>query len=251
MMPFTYAIIDDEPPARAVLKRLMSGVASGSICLGEAFDGISGLKLLTNVHPDLLFLDIEFPPRGAFRMLEEARAAGISLPPVAFVTAYDCFALDAFRWAACNYLLKPVDVEQLRDTIRRAKRAPDFELLFEALRLMESQQVPERFSVTARGTLVVLQWRNVCSIRAEDRLVFVYTAESRFVLDRSLDELESKLVPRFLRIHRSVIVNVSCVKTLFPNPGHTSRLILLDGEELPVSRDRLAQVRRALMGNEG
>jgi DNA-binding LytR/AlgR family response regulator len=246
--PFTYAIIEDEPPARAALKSLMGDLAPESLCVGEASDGVSGLKLLQNLRPDLLFLDIQFPPKGAFGMLEEARAAGVFLPPIAFVTAYDRFALDAFRWAACDYLLKPVEPEQLRETLRRVKRAPDFGVLLEALRSVESQRVPERFTVSANGALRVLRWQDVSSIQTENRLVFVRTAEGRFILDRSLDELDSLLAPRFLRIHRSAMVNLAYVKTLLPDPGHMSRLTLLDGQQLPVSRDRLAHVRQALLG---
>ena len=84
-------------------------------------------------------------------------------------------------------------------------------------------------------------------IQTENRLVLVHTATGRFNLDRNLDELEYLLAPRFLRIHRSVIVNLACVKALQPDPGFTSRLILTDGRRLHVSRDRLAQVRKALM----
>lgn len=246
MKPFTYAVIDDEPPARAALNTLMGDISSEAVCVGEAFDGVSGLKLLQDVHPDLLFLDIQFPPKGAFGMLEEAQAAGIILPPIAFLTAYDSFALKAFRWAACDYLVKPVEPEQLRETIRRAKWAPSFELLLDALRSAASRRIPGRFTVRVKGSLQVLRWADVTSIQTDNRLVFVHTADGRFILDRSLDELEPLLAPTFLRIHRSIMVKVSRVKALVPNPGHTSTVILLDGKELPVSRDRLAQVRRAL-----
>jgi len=241
-----YAIIEDEPPARSILKSLLDEVAPGSLCLAEAMDGISGMALLRAHRPDVLFLDIEFPPEGAFGMLRQAQSEGITLPPIAFVTAYDRFALEAFRWAACDYLLKPVEPGHLKETLRRLKPIPDVNLLLQTLRSLESKESPERFTVNVKGSIRVLRWRDVSHVRTENRLVFVHTREGRFILDRLLDEVEALLNPAFLRIHRSVLVNLSCVKILIPDTGHTSRLILLDGVELPVSRDRLSEVRRAL-----
>ena len=90
---------------------------------------------------------------------------------------------------------------------------------------------------------------DVSSIETENRMVYVYTREGHFLLDRSLEELECLLAPRFLRVHRSTIINLSCIKTLLPDPGHSSRLTLVDGRQILVSRDRLAQLRKALMMN--
>ena len=78
-MPLRYALIEDEPPARARLKRLVSELAPGSECLAEAADGVAGLELLRTQRPDLLFLDIEFPPGGAFALLEQARQAAAEI----------------------------------------------------------------------------------------------------------------------------------------------------------------------------
>jgi DNA-binding LytR/AlgR family response regulator len=86
-MPLRYILIEDEPPARSRLKRLVAELDPMAECLGEAGDGLAGLELLRQVQPDLLFLDIEFPPEGAFGLLRKAKELGVVLPPIAFVTA--------------------------------------------------------------------------------------------------------------------------------------------------------------------
>jgi two-component system LytT family response regulator len=198
---------------------------------------------------DLLFLDIEFPPEGAFGLLRKARELGLSLPPIAFVTAFDQHALEAFRWAACDYLLKPVARERLQETLDRARpRAQhlDVGLLLQALESTRRQEMPERFTVLVKGRILVLAWAQVSHLRTENRLLFVHTPEGRFVLDRSLDELEALLAPRFFRTHRSAMVALDAIQELVPDPGGTGELRLREGARLPVSRDRMAELRARL-----
>ncbi|MDE3032462.1 MAG: response regulator, partial [Acidobacteriota bacterium] len=116
-MNLRYVLVEDEPPARELLKQLVQQLRPGAHCLGEASDGLRGLELLRVLQPDLLFLDIEFPPEGAFGLLRRTREAGLQLPPIVFVTAYDRYAVEAFRWAACDYLLKPVESAQLQEAL--------------------------------------------------------------------------------------------------------------------------------------
>jgi len=246
MNSIRFAMIEDEAPARAMLKHLMADLSPQSTCIGEAPDGDEGMALLGRCAPDLLFLDIEFPPDGAFGMLDRARRAGLVIPPIAFVTAYDSYALDAFRWAACHYLLKPVEPDQLRECLGRIPASPDLPLLLETHAATRSHTLPDRFTVKIRDRVKVLRWRDVHSIQTDHRLLFVHTAEGRFILDRTLEELVERLEPGFVRIHRSILVNLAYVQELDPSPGHTSLLLLTSGERLPVSRDRLAHVRQTL-----
>lgn len=245
-MPLRYAIVEDEPPARTRLKRLVAELEPASECIAEAGDGAAGLELLRTQRPDLLFLDIEFPPEGAFGLLRQAREAGISLPPLAFVTAFDQHALEAFRWAACDYLLKPVERDRLRETLCRARPREDgldLGLLLQALESTRRKALPERFTVLVKGRILVLAWTQVSHLATENRLLFVHTPEGRFVLDRSLDELEALLAPRFFRTHRSAMVALDAIRELAPDPGGTGELRLLDGSRLPVSRDRMPELR--------
>lgn len=248
-MSLRYALVEDEPPARRRLKRMVAELAPDSICLAEAADGESALALLRNTTPDLLFLDIEFPPEGAFGLLRRAREAGLALPPLAFVTAFDQHAVEAFRWAACDYLLKPLDRDRLRDTLSRVAArpaAPDLHQLFEALQAARQHQVPERFTVQVKGRLRVLAWAEVSHLRTENRLLLVHTPEGHFVLDRTLDELETILAPRFVRVHRGAMAALDQIRELLPDPGGTGEIRLADGSRLPVSRDRMPDLRRRL-----
>lgn len=248
-MSLTYALVEDEAPARARLKRLLAVAEPDARCVGEASDGEAGLELLRAGGLDLLFLDIEFPPEGAFGLLRRARDAGLELPTLAFVTAFDQHAVEAFRWAACDYLLKPVELPRLRETLARVgprAAAPDLAQLLQALEAAREDRVPERFTVLAKGRLRILRWAEVSHLGTENRLLFVHTPEGRFVLDRSLDELEGLLAPRFLRTHRSAMVALDRVRELIADAGGTGELRLEDGTRVPVSRDRMAEVRRKL-----
>ena len=248
-MPLRYAIIEDEPPARSRLKRLVTELDPSAECLGEAGDGVEGLALLQRSRPDLLFLDIEFPPEGAFGLLRKAKEAGLSLPPIAFVTAFDQHALEAFRWAACDYLLKPIERGRLAETLARTRPREEglnLGLLMQALEATRRKAMPERFTVLVKGRILVLAWAQVSHLRTENRLLFVHTGEGRFVLDRSLDELETLLAPRFFRTHRSAMVALDAIRELEPDPGGTGEIRLQDGSRLPVSRDRLPELRARL-----
>ena len=248
-MPLRYAIIEDEPPARSRLKRLVAELDASAVCLGEAGDGVAGLALLQSTRPDLLFLDIEFPPEGAFGLLRKARQLGVDLPPIAFVTAFDQHALEAFRWAACDYLLKPVERGRLAETLARAQPGPaqpDLGVLLQALEATHRKETPERFTVLVKGRIHVLAWAQVSHLRTENRLLFVHTPDGRFVLDRSLDELEVLLAPRFFRTHRSAMVAVEAIRELTPDPGGTGEVRLQDGSRVPVSRERMPDLRARL-----
>lgn len=250
-MTLRYGLIEDEPPARARLKRLVAELCPDAVCAFEAGDGEAGLARLREARVDLLLLDIEFPPEGAFGLLARARAEGLTLPPIAFVTAFDRYAVEAFRWAACDYLLKPVSRERLRETLDRiapvpAREGPDLGLLLQALEATKRREAPERFSVLVKGRLRILAWRDVSHLRTENRLLFVHTPEGRFVLDRTLDELEGLLGPDFQRTHRGAMVALRAVKELDADPGGTGELLLQDGSRVPVSRDRMVELRRRL-----
>ena len=246
----TYALVEDEPPARSRLKRLVAELSPEAVCLWEAADGLEALEALKGPAPVLLFLDIEFPPEGAFGLLRRLQEEGIALPPIAFVTAFDRYAVEAFRWAACDYLLKPLERPRLAETLARVPSAQsrDLEPLLQALQAVRQHRAPERFTVLVKGRLRVLAWKDVSHLRTENRLLFVHTPEGRFVLDRTLDELEGLLAADFLRTHRGAMVALREVKELEADPGGTGELQLRDGSRVPVSRDRMAELRRRLEG---
>ncbi len=248
---WTYLLIEDEPPARDLMHGLIARARPDARPLGEAEDGVSGLALIRAHRADCLFLDIEFPPEGAFGLLSRAREEGLVLPPIVFVTAYDHYAVEAFRWAACDYLMKPVEPGHLAEAIARvAALRPllDVQQVLASLQSLKEHRVPERFTVQVKGRLRLLEWKDVTHLRTENRLLFVHTPEGRFILDRSLEELEPMLAPAFLRVHRSAMVAVSAISELEAEPGLPGEAILRDGTRLPVSRERLPAVRKRLVG---
>jgi len=247
-MPLKYALVEDEPPARLRLKRLLQELRPDAVCLAEAADGEAGLHLLSMTQPDALFLDIEFPPSGAFGLLAAAKERGLPIPPIVFVTAFDQHAVEAFRWSAWDYLLKPVERERLLESLERIEQrllpAGDLGPLLQALQAVRKAELPERFTVLHKGRLKIFAWDEVSHLVTENRLLFVCTAEGRFVLDRTLDELEKTLAPRFLRCHRGAMVAFARIRELLTEPGGTGELRLDTGERVPVSRDRMAELRR-------
>jgi two-component system LytT family response regulator len=246
----TYALVEDEAPGRLRLKALLRELRPGSVCLAEAEDGDGGLHLLRMCRPDVLFLDIEFPPGGAFGLLEAAAAEGLALPPVVFVTAFSSYAIEAFRWSAWDYLLKPVARPRLEETLARIEArlapAPDLAPLLQALEASRRQEAPERFTVQAKGGLRVLAWADVSHLVTENRLLFVHTPEGRFILGRTLEELETVLAPRFFRCHRGAMVALARVRELRAEAEGNGEVRLDAGERVPVSRDRMAELRRRL-----
>jgi len=251
-MPLTCAIIEDEPLARTRLLNLLAELRPDCACLGQAEDGEAGLELLRRVRPDVLFLDVEFPPAGAFGLLQQARLERLRLPPVVFVTAFGDYAIEAFRWEAWDYLLKPLVRDRLAETLVRVEgrllATPDPGDLLRALEAERRREPPERFTLVHKGRLLVIHWRDVSHLCTENRLLQVHTSQGRFILDRTLDELEGLLAPRFFRCHRGAMVALAGVRELQVESGGSGTLVLAGGTRVPVSRERMPALRRLLNG---
>jgi DNA-binding LytR/AlgR family response regulator len=243
-----FFIVDDEPLARLRLRQLMGEVSETGQCVAEAADGLEALAMLSQSSADVLFLDVEFPPDGAFGLLDEARKRQLKLPAVILTTAYSRYALEAFRWAVVDYLLKPLDGERLGQALKRVHlSAPNLEVLREAIEAVRQKKLPERFVVNTRQGFRVVHWKEVSHVDTENRLVLVNTAEGRFVLDRTMHELEVLLRDAFLRVHRSALVNVALVRSVTMEGDGAATVHLSNGCQVPVSRDRVAEVKRRLV----
>jgi len=246
-MSLRFALVEDEPLARSRLKQLVQEVKPGAVCVAEAKDGEEGFQLLQRHTLDVLFLDVEFPPDGAFGLLRRARAAERALPPIVFTTAFDRHAVEAFRWAACDFLLKPIKVTELREALQRLPRHAGHEaLVAEVLAELEKRKVPRRFSVATSRGVRVFTWAEVSHIDTEDRLLFVHTPEGRFCLDRTFAELEALLTPEFVRVHRSCMVNLSRVRAMLTEAQGGPAVLLEGNLRLAVSKERLTALREAL-----
>lgn len=234
--PIRTVLVDDEALARSVLRQALASHADVMI-IGECEDGDEALALIPRWAPDLLFLDIHMPGLDGFELLQALEAP----PLVVFTTAYDQHALRAFEAQALDYLLKPLDparVDQALDKVRiqlRGRQTPAPESWLQRL-------------VVRRGDrLVPLRVAELDWISAEGNYVALHQGEATYLHRESLAGLEGRLDPdRFLRIHRSLLVNVDRVKDLQPDLHGEVQVRLHSGVTLPLSRRFKAQVKRRL-----
>ncbi len=241
-------IVDDEPPAREILRRLLAADSEVEL-LGECGDGAEAVEAIRRLRPDVVFLDVQMPGMDGFGVLDEL-AAG-ELPLVVFVTAYDAYALRAFEVHALDYLLKPFDDERFDDALVRIKRTLHRREVDAVSRrlvaLLEERggaatSPPQRLMVRSGGRVVYLRPEEIDWIEAADYYVRLHVGGSRHLLRDSLSALEERLDPRrFARVHRSAIVNLERVRELHPGVGGSAVLVLDDGTRLPLSRRQKAR----------
>ena len=252
--PLRVLVVDDEPLARTRLKRML-GELGGIDVVGEAGSVAEATPLVDALTPDLVMLDVQMPGEDGFALLDHIRHR----PAVVFVTAFDHYAVRAFEAHAVDYLLKPFRPERLAAAIEHARAAlarPE-ELARQLQQLLAAVGAPrgeqgdrlDRLTVRIGQKQLILKSDDVLWFGAEDKLVFAATATDRHYVNFTLDELERRLEPsRFVRVHRSAIVNLDHAAALRPGFAGTWRLQLDDvaRTEVPVSRSRARQLRERL-----
>jgi two-component system LytT family response regulator len=237
-------LVDDEDLARASMRQALAHV-EGFAVVGEAAHGLEALEAVAELKPDVVFLDIEMPGLDGFEVVQQ-------LPPdqaVVFVTAWDEYAVRAFEANAIDYLLKPVQSERLNAALQRVKQrlaAPNDNV---AERAVASHRAgPLRRLAARRGKRIVLvPIREIIRIEIEEKLVFAVTASERWLVEKTIGELEALLEPAgFLRINRGELVNLEMVKELLPWFSGTWRVKLANGEERDVSREKARALKEAI-----
>ena len=236
-------IVDDEPLARTRLQRLLSE-SPFHVC-GEAGDGEQALRLCHQLHPDVVLLDIRMPGTDGLEVAAQLATSELS-PAIIFTTAYDEYALQAFKVRAQNYLLKPVRREDL------------FDALTKATKLTQAQQTylqQNQFEETLSSHLVCRSIRGVQRIpladilylQAADKYVTVFHREGESLSDQSLKELEQALHPHMLRIHRNTLVNHHYLDRLIRlQDGHFEVYLKGVAQGLSVSRRLVSEVKTFL-----
>jgi len=228
-------IVDDEPEARARLRRLLAEHANQIEIVGEAADGIAAVSTIESVTPDLAFLDIEMPGLNGFQLLDSLPRE--SWPLIVFTTAYDQYAIQAFEVHALDYLLKPVTKERLGECLRRLEQLSS-ELSRTRLDRARLEQRPlERLLARSGAKQVIVHIQDVIAFEANDKLVFARTPAGRFTLSVTLKELEERLdLEHFCRIHRQTIIQLKHARELHALAGGHYLLRLSDGSEVEVGR---------------
>jgi two-component system LytT family response regulator len=247
--PVRVLVVDDEAPARAALRRMLSEDPEVEV-VGCCADGKQALAALRTLAPEVLFLDVRMPGLDGFQVVQ---AAGARPPRVVFVTAHAGHALEAFDAEAVDYVLKPFDDERFARALARAKAAARADrTLALAARLSaevgspagEAPRYLERIAIPDREGVRVVPVEEIDWIEAQDYYVEVHSAGRSYLLRRSLKQLEERLDPRrFARVHRSAIVNLARIQSLRPATHGERDLVLRDGTQLKLSRmyrDRLA-----------
>ncbi|HST07742.1 MAG TPA: LytTR family DNA-binding domain-containing protein [Gemmatimonadaceae bacterium] len=236
-------IVEDEPIARERLRDLLDGV-DWLECVGTAGDGITAVKMLQELRPELVFLDIEMPGMTGIEVL-----GALSYDPtVVFTTAYDRYAVTAFELEALDYLLKPFGANRLQAALDRAKSSlhdrSDVSVAERAVDAMEKQRELTRIFVRDRGRIIPIAVNAIDRLEAQDDYVAVHTDGKRYLVYLGMAEFEARLDPaRFVRVHRSHIVNLDKVAAFLPEDGTRLVIEMKDGARISASRARARELR--------
>jgi two-component system, LytTR family, response regulator len=240
-MQLTALIVDDEPLAREGLRTLLAKDTEVS-AIREARDGREAVAVIRECHPDLVLLDVQMPEMDGFAVV---RAIGAQwMPGVVFVTAHDQYAIQAFEINALDYLLKPVIEERFVQAITRAKSricSPAADANRQILGLLEMITLPrkyvKRLAVRSAGKTTFLGVEDVDWIQTAENYVELHTGRTTHLLHVTMNALEESLDPEaFLRIHRSIIVNVSRIQHLQTEAHGDFVITLRDGVRLQSGR---------------
>ncbi len=253
-MQCTALVIDDEPLARKRMVSLLEPFSSEIEILGEAGSGAQAVKMIHEMLPDVVFLDIQMPDMDAFEVLHSLQ--GEDMPLVIFTTAYDNFALKAFEENTVDYLLKPVDPERLATAIEKLRRMipqvddttvpPGFSWEKLCNLVDMSALYLQRLQVKVGDRIVFVNIDEVIRFHSEEKYTTVYTVNGQYVIDTPLVELEKKLDPRhFTRVHRSHIVAIDYIAECRKGDAGRMVMILRDKAQtqLVVSRSLVKKIR--------
>ena len=232
-------VVEDETPSRNRLIRLLKPFSDTIEVIGEADNGIDAVELITERSPRLLFLDIQLPGIDGLSVLNKLTYQ----PAVIFTSAYHKYALEAFQAIAIDYLLKPIDAAMLEKAINKLQLvgfkqesiADKIDYLFQATRSVPQQRIPLRVG----DRIDLVNPEDILFFQSDNKYTKVKTVEKEYVIDTTLLELEQKLNPnKFIRIHRSTIVNMDWISELHKWFGGRLKVCLRDtpATELIASR---------------
>ena len=242
-------IADDEPLARAYLRRLLE--AQGVVVTSEAENGVEAMRQVEDLRPDLLFLDIQMP--GLTGMQVASAVARLEHPPrIVFVTGYSEHAVAAFEHDALDYLVKPVSPERLTKALERAKAQEGDKAQQEQARQRMEERLREtpllrRLPVREDYAVRLIRLDAILCIAARDKRVVARTAAGEFRTYYTLTQLETLLPPeQFIRIHDSYLVPLDRIEAIDFLGNHSYMVRLSDGSQVPIGRTRYTELRRRL-----
>lgn len=250
-------IVDDEALARKRIKRLLSRDTDIEL-IGECSDGQKAVEAIQALAPALVFLDVQMPAMDGFDVIRSIGSEG--MPAIIFVTAYDQYALKAFEVHAVDYLLKPFNRVRFEKTLAHAKtlvrRLPAEVINGQLLTLLGSlqrkQEMPERFMFKSAGRIVFLRPEEIDWVETIGNYVRLHVGRDSHLMRETMSGMELKLDPqKFMRIHRSTIVNLDRVKEFQPWAKGEYVVIMRDGARLNLSRSYRARLHKLLSNSAG
>jgi two-component system LytT family response regulator len=247
-MPLRAVIVDDEELARAFLRELLRAHPEIEVA-AECANGFEAVKACAECSPDLLFLDVQMPKLDGFEVLELIDPG----PAVIFTTAYDQYAMRAFDAHAVDYLLKPFGLERFERALERARdRLGERKLPTEVAAARPAADRPERIVVKDGPRIHVIPLEKLDYVEAQDDYVALHSGGKSYLKQQPIAGLETALDPsRFVRIHRSTIVNLERVARIEPYGKESRIAILSDGTRLAVSRTGYARLMEAMGDSQG
>jgi two-component system LytT family response regulator len=248
-------VVDDEAPARRLACSLLLRMEDVEV-IGDAASGQTAVEAIRHLRPDIVLLDVQMPGLDGFDVIGAVGAA--NMPVVVFVTAYERYAIKAFDVHAVDYLVKPFDDERFRTAIERAVtrvrggRSPELSARLDALlEQLARGRAPDHIALKVDGRHLMIGAGDIEHIEVSDKVLLVHTGEQVYQVRETLNAIERRLHgPPFVRIHRSVIVNIGRVKEIQPWFQGDYVLILHNGKRL-VSGRAYRDVVRKLLARSG
>lgn len=246
-------IVDDEPAARARIARLLTQDAEVEL-VAECRNGMEALEAVTKHRPDLMFLDVQMPQMNGIETLD--RIDDDRKPFVIFVTAYDQYALKAFDRNAVDYLLKPYDDERFFSSLEKAKKHMDMRMsskltgkLMDLMRehMHAKSEYTEQFVIRDKGREYKVSTDDIVFLRAEGNYLCLQLKERNHLYRMTMNAVETELDPaRFLRIHRSFIVNTAHIRNTRYSGNNEFIFSMANGERIVSGRSYKEQIAKAL-----
>ncbi|MDQ7052300.1 MAG: response regulator transcription factor [candidate division KSB1 bacterium] len=246
-MPVRALIVDDEKPARDLLKEYLQDVPAIAV-IGECATGREAVKAINQQKPDLVFLDIQMPGLSGFEVLLRLE----HLPDIIFTTAYDQYAIRAFEVNAIDYLLKPFSRDRFQKAVQRAleQRRETGSGLENMLSLLMQTAPPSlnRLFVRVGSRIIPIRIDDILCISAEGDYTRIHLADREYVCNLGIGALEKRLdAQRFVRVHRSYIIALPALKHLQSDGEGGYVATMINGARVRVSRSHAAKIRELIL----
>ncbi|MCK4568788.1 MAG: response regulator transcription factor [Bacteroidales bacterium] len=237
-------IVEDEKHSRETLRGMLDRYCKNVDVIAEAESYRSGLQVIKEHHPDVVFLDIQMPDGSGFRMLEELEEISFE---IIFTTAFDQFAIKAIKYSALDYLLKPIDPEELVNALKKVERKlsnqkvnKNIQVLLDNIKSREAE--PHKIVLSTSEKIHIIETDQILRCESDNYYTNFFLADGKKILiSKTLKENEELLSDHnFIRPHKSHLVNVKYIKGFLRNDG--GYIEMTDGSQIPVSRRKREKI---------